>query len=314
MNALVKHQPETAIETRQPSLAVLMDRFIEAQDVSESSRSTYRRELRQFVKWLEQTGRSKRMDQLTRQDILAYKQDLFSSGRSSYTVSGYLVAVRRLYEWLEAEKVYPNIAAGVKGAKKAKGFRRDCLTPSQIREALDSIDETTAEGRRDYALLNLLARTGLRTVEISRARVQDLRQEAGEAVLWVQGKGRESRDDFVLLVDDTLRPLRDWLASRGPLADTAPLFCSLSPKNYGQALTTRSISRIVKETFRRIGLDDGRLTAHSLRHTAVTLAIKGGASLPQAQAMARHTDPKTTMVYFHNVDRVEAGAERYIHF
>ena len=163
MNALVKHQPETAIETRQPSLAVLMDRFIEAQDVSESSRSTYRRELRQFVKWLEQTGRSKRMDQLTRQDILAYKQDLFSSGRSSYTVSGYLVAVRRLYEWLEAEKVYPNIAKDVKGAKKAKGFRRDGLTPSQIREALDSIDETTPEGLRDFALLNLLARTGLRT-------------------------------------------------------------------------------------------------------------------------------------------------------
>lgn len=314
MNALVKHQPETGMDTRQASLADLIGRFIEAQDVSESSRSTYRRELRQFVKWLETTGRSERMHLLKREDILAYKDGLFSSGRSSYTVSGYLVAVRRLYEWLEAEKVYPNIAAGVKGAKKAKGFRRDCLTPSQIRESLDSIDETTAEGRRDYALLNLLARTGLRTVEISRAQVKDLRQEAGEAVLWVQGKGRQSKDDFVLLVEDTLKPLRDWLSSRGPLADTAPLFCSLSPKNYGQALTTRSISRIVKETFRRIGLDDGRLTAHSLRHTAVTLAIKGGASLEQAQAMARHTDPKTTMVYFHNVDRVEAGAERYVHF
>ena len=314
MNALVKHQPETGMETRQASLADLMDRFIDAQDISENSKATYRRELRQFTAWLEQTGRSERMHLLTRQDILAYKQDLISTGRSSYTVSGYMVAVRRLYEWLEAEKVYPNIAKDVKGAKKAKGFRRDCLTPSQIREALDSIDETTPEGLRDFALLNLLARTGLRTVEISRALVEDLRQEAGEAVLWVQGKGRDSKDDFVLLVDDTLRPLRDWLASRGPLPDTAPLFCSLSPKNYGQALTTRSISRIAKETFRRIGLDDGRLTAHSLRHTAVTLAIKGGASLEQAQAMARHTDPKTTLVYFHNVARVESGAERCIRF
>lgn len=61
-------------------------------------------------------------------------------------------------------------------------------------------------------------------------------------------------------------------------------------------------------------MDDSRITAHSLRHTAITLSIKGGASLQQAQAMARHTDPKTTLVYFHNLARVEAGAEKHIKF
>ncbi len=65
---------------------------------------------------------------------------------------------------------------------------------------------------------------------------------------------------------------------------------------------------------KRAGLDSSRLSAHSLRHTAITLALKGGATLQQAQAMARHTDPKTTLVYVHNLARVEAGAERYIRF
>lgn len=312
MEALVP-QDKSAVAIRQ-ELAGLVDSFIEAQDVAPSSRQTYRRQLKQFVSWLQCTGRVDTLNTISRQDILAYKDWLSSAGKSSYTVSGYMTAVRKLFEWLETEKVYPNIASGIKGAKKAQGFRKDTLTPSQLRKALDSMDRDTIEGMRDYALFNLLARTGLRTVEIARAEVGDLRQEAGEAVLWIQGKGRDTKDDFVLLLDDTLEPLRQYLSARGTASDDEPLFCSCSDRNKGQALSTRSISRIVKEALRDIGLDDKRLSAHSLRHTAITMSIKGGASLEQAQAMARHTDPKTTMAYFHNLSRIEQGAERYISF
>ena len=63
-----------------------------------------------------------------------------------------------------------------------------------------------------------------------------------------------------------------------------------------------------------MGLDDSRLTAHSLRHTAISLSIQGGASLQQAQAMARHSDSKTTLVYFHNLERISLGAEKFIQF
>lgn len=295
-------------------LGELVNRFLEDQDLASSSRATYARQLKRFTSWLQETGRLSYLNSLKREDILAYKQDLLDSGLSSFSVSGYLVTVRRLFAWLEGEKVFPDISRGVKGAKRARGFRKDCLTPSQIRGALTSIDRTTPEGLRDFALLNLLVRTGLRVIEISRAEVGDLRQEAGEAVLWIRGKGRDSKDDFVLLVEDTLRPLQAYLTSRGQLPEQAPLFASCSDRNQGQGLTTRSISRIVKERLRAIGLDSRRLTAHSLRHTAITLSIKGGASLQQAQAMARHTDPKTTMIYFHNLDRLQAGAERYIRF
>lgn len=302
-----------------PALEELIDRFIQAQDIASSSKDTYRRQLRQFTSWLDRTGKASRMDTISREDILTYKQDLLEAGLSSYSVNGYLVTVRKLFTWLESEKVYPNIAKDVKGLKKARGYRKDTLTPSQIREALESIDRGSIDGLRDYALFNLLVRTGLRTVEIARATIADLRQEGGEAVLWIQGKGRDSKDDFVLLVDDTLRPIRAYLQARAKaegrtLEDEAPLFASLSDRNNGEGLSTKSISRIVKTLLRSINLDSKRLTAHSLRHTAITLSIKGGASLQQAQAMARHSDPKTTLVYFHNLDRVKSGAERYIQF
>ena len=65
---------------------------------------------------------------------------------------------------------------------------------------------------------------------------------------------------------------------------------------------------------RRVGINSERLTPHSLRHTAISLAIEGGASLTQAQAMARHASPTTTMVYFHNTNRIRDAAEKCVNF
>lgn len=311
MQALVVQERE--ITVREDTLASLVDAFISSLDVAAGSRQTYSRQLRQFILWLQETGRADRLSTMSRQDILEYKDYLLST-RSSLTASGYLTVVRKLYAWLEGEKIYPNIARDVQLPKKAQGFRKDCLTAGQLRQALDAMDRDRLEGMRDYAAFNLMARTGLRTVELARAVVGDLRQESGEPVLWIQGKGRTEKDALVLLMDEALEPIRQYLSARGPLSDEEPLFCSHSDRNKGQALTTRSLSRIVKEALRRIGLDDKRLSAHSLRHTAISLSIRDGASLEQAQAMARHASPVTTMIYFHNIDRLEHAAERHIHF
>ncbi len=71
---------------------------------------------------------------------------------------------------------------------------------------------------------------------------------------------------------------------------------------------------MVKETLKRIGVDDPRITAHSLRHTAISLSIKHGATLVQAQAMSRHANPATTMIYVHNTERATKGAEFFVTF
>jgi len=314
MTGLTKVE-ERELSRREVRLEELAEVFIASQDVKKSSSDTYSRQLRQFIYWLKDTGRQGQG--LSREDILAYR-DYLSESKTSLTVAGYLTVVRKLFEWLEAEKIYPNIAK-VKSPKKPKGFRKDCLSKTQLREALQSVDTSSIEGLRDYALFNLLARTALRTIEVARAEIGDIRQESGQAVLWIQGKGRDSKDDFVILNEKALNPLKNYLETRSSelgraLRDNEPLFASLSSKNYGEALTTRSISRIVKKTLRKAGLDSSRMTAHSLRHTAITLSIAGGASLLQAQAMARHSDTKTTLIYWHNLERVRAGAENFIDF
>jgi len=302
---IASRSDETAIQTTLDYSAII-DRFLLAHDIKPKSKETYRRALRQFFTYLETEG----VTRPTRETLLAYKAYLIDKKLSAYTVSAYIIAVRKMFQWTESEHLYANIASQIKGQKKPKGFKKDALSVNQARKLLTDMETETLSGARDYALVNLLVRTGLRTIETARANVEDIRQQGDQAVLYIQGKGRDSKDDLVILTEETLEPIRAYISMRGQgVKDSSPLFISHSDRNYGERLTTRSISRIVKDRLQASGLDDRRLTAHSLRHTAVTFSLIGGASIQEAQTLARHSDINTTLIYAHNLDRISKAPE-----
>lgn len=287
----------------------LIERFLTEADIAASTKQSYRRALRLFFHWYEE----RRGAGISRADILAFKNDMLERVKSN-TAGTYLVSVRSFFRWMEAEKLHPNVAASVKGTKPPRGHRKDALTAAQVTRVLAGMRGDTLQAKRDYAVFNLLVRTGLRTIELHRASIEDLRNRSGQTVLYVQGKGRQSKDDFVVISPACEEPLRDYLAMRkaaalDPCRPESPLFASLSNKSMGRALSTRSLRQIVKGALRRTGIDDSRITTHSLRHTAVTLALLGGASIQQAQAMARHTNINTTLIYSHALDRVAQAPE-----
>jgi len=285
-----------------------IDAFLTAQDVAGISVSTYRRRIKQFSLWVADNN----VQLPTREDILLYKHYLEERGLSPATISSYLVCVRRLFAWMQTTGLYPNIAEGIKGMKRPRGFRKDPLTVEQAKELLDSVPRDDFIGKRDFALINLLIRTGLRTIEIIRADVGDIRQNSSDTLLYVQGKGRADKDDFVILTPGALKPVNIYLAERGKLKEGDPLFVSTSNLNRDCRLSTRAISEIVRHRLSQVGLHSSRVTAHSLRHTAITLALKGGATLQEAQMLARHSDINTTLIYAHNLDRIEAAPEKKI--
>lgn len=291
-----------------PGTLDVIGAYLAALDASERTRDVYRRALARFAAWLEAQGLE--IQETTRADVLAYKRDL-EADKSAATVNAYLVAVRGLYAWLDASGAYPNIARDVKGVKHKAATGRDALTLEQAR-AIISEQPASLEEKRNLAMINLMLRRGLRTVEVSRADVGDLRHMGGQAVLYVQGKGHAAKDDFVVLGPEIEEPIRRYLEERGPVAEDAPLFASMGNRNAGGRMATRSISRVVKDAYARAGISDPHITAHSLRHTAVTFALKAGATVQEAQAMARHANVSTTLVYAHNLDRMEARAERSV--
>lgn len=271
--------------------------FVESLDVRPNSRSLYARTLRLYFRWIE--AQSIPMGAVTRREVLQYKDHLLSEGKSSLTVGGYLTAIRKFYEWAEACKYYPNVAKGIKTPPRAQQFKREPLSPEQAAELL-----TTTATPREKALLSLLLRTGLRTVEVSRATVGDIDVKGGARVLYVHGKGRAEKDNFVILTEKAFAPLAAYLKTRGinvgsPTAAqrAEPLFTSDSQNSKGEALSTRSISQTAKDALRKIGLDARAYTAHSLRHTAGTNILRAGGTLEQVQFTLRHSNPATTQIY-----------------
>jgi integrase/recombinase XerC/integrase/recombinase XerD len=287
----------------------ILIKFMGSLDIRDSSKHTYARQLKEFFAWLHARSES----ELSRETILAYKDFLKNEKRlAAFTIAGYLTALRRFFEWLESIKIFPNVAKSIRGPKRHPGFKRDALTVNQVRRLLASIDRNKLDGLRDYALINLLVRTGLRTVEVVRAAREDIANNSGAKVLWVQGKGRDSKDELVLLTEKALEPIEIYWQALKNCKEGDPLFASHSTKNFGKSLTTRSVSRIVKNHLRAIGLNDRRLSAHSLRHTAITISMLAGATPQEARAMARHADINTTLIYAHNINRIMNAPEKKI--
>ena len=279
------------------------DRFISYLDASPKTVETYKKALRQFFNYIGVHGIRKPQ----REDVLAFRDDLKASGLKPTTVQNYITATRIFFKWTEQEGLYPNIAEHVKGAKLDKNHKKDYLTSRQAKEVLAGVQTDSEEGLRNYAILSLMVTGGLRTIEVSRADVGDLRTVGENTVLFVQGKGREEKTEYIKISAPVEKAIRSYLKARENVEEGQPLFTSTSNNSRGKRITTRTVSGVVKTALRNAGYDSARLTAHSLRHTAITLALLAGREITEVQQFARHANLNTTMIYNHALDQAKNG-------
>lgn len=289
-----------------------VDEFLRAQDIRSVSKEVYRKGVMKFLKW----AKDLQISSPDKETILEFKGHLAGLQLSVNTCNSYLVAVKRFFAFLHGKYGTPDIAADVKGFKQPrKTHLREALTVEQVKLILEGVDKSTLQGQRDFSIFNLLARTGLRSIEVVRANIEDIRQQGGEALLFVHGKGRDSKDEFVLLTQSALQPILDYLKGRGKVDPAEPLFASCSNQNKGQRITTRAIRRITEEEFKKAGIDQNKkLSCHSFRHFFATMALKNKAPLHQVRESMRHASLETTQRYLHTLDRIEDAAERYVEF
>ena len=279
----------------------LFSRFVAFIDASDNTVRTYKTSLRQWFKYMYQEG----IQRPTPDDVRSYKKLLEKGGKKPTTIQNYLIAVKQFFKWTEEEHLYPDIAKHVKGAKISHDHKKDYLTSSQARKVLQDIDQASLKGKRDYAMLALMLTMGLRTVEVSRANIEDIRTQGDAVVLYVQGKGHLEKDAPVRMPEHVEKAVRAYLKARGKVDQDAPLFASTSNNNRGKRMTTRSISGIVKHSFVEAGYDSPRLTAHSTRHTSATLNLLNGATLQETQQLLRHVNLQTTEIYAHNINAIK---------
>lgn len=305
--SIVKYEYEMDVAT-QGITNELYQQFVAYLDAKPKTVETYTKALRQLDSYFVAHG----IRQPKREDVLAFREDLKATGHKPTTIQNYITAARLFFSWLEQAGIYPNIAAHVKGAKLDREHKKNYLTSRQVKAVLADIDRTTLQGKRDYAMLVLMVTGGLRTVEVERADIGDMQTLGDNTVLYIQGKGRDEKTEYVKLDAHVEAAIRDYLKARGEAKPDAPLFASTSNNNRGKRMTTRAISGIAKAHMVEAGYNSDKLTAHSLRHTAVTLSLLAGQPLEEVQQFARHANISTTMIYNHALDKAKNGCSAAI--
>lgn len=307
----VTNQFEREVNMNSEEYKKLRQRYLHSIDVAESTLNIYRKALWAFMKWREEQAYTGKID---RAQVKEYRAWLRTK-RAAGTVRMYFGTVKRFLQWCVDEGyLLRNPAQGLKSAKVSQGHTRANLTKEEIQKLFNIVDTGTLIGKRDLLIISLKARCGLRDIEIMRSNLSDLEERDGHLLLWVQGKGRDAKNDYVVLPEPAKEALYDYLEARKGAINSNALFVSLAQRNYGKRMTSRSVRRQVNRYLKEAGLKSDKITPHSLRHSFVTLAIESGIPIHKVQHAARHRSIATTQIYYHENNRLKEPVEEQINW
>ena len=234
--------------------------------------------------------------ELTPADVLGFL--LAETGRRSRKSAKLLVsALRSLLGFWHVQGLIGRPLAGA--VPSVAGWRLQglpqALDAGQVRALLDSCDRSTLAGMRDFAILTMLVRLGMRRGEVAGLRLDDIDWRAGEIV--VRGKGQ--RLERLPLPADVGEAIAVYLRDgRPPGFSGREVFVRIKAPR--RPLTAGGVTQVVVSASKRAGL--GEVTAHRLRHTAATELLRQGAPLQEIGELLRHRSVLTTAIYA-KVDR-----------
>lgn len=166
------------------------------------------------------------------------------------------------------------------------------LNPVQVERVLKTCNRRTASGRRDYAVLLLLARLGLRANEVVALQLDDINWRAGEII--VRGKGLFH--DRMPLPADVGDALTSYLRRDRPVCPTRRVFVCMKAPPRGFAGPS-TLTTIVRRALARADLHPTFKGAHLLRHSLATSMLGAGATMGEIGEVLRHRAPNTTEIY-----------------
>ena len=311
----VTNSPQISTITTNSLLVVFaefLDIDVSAGDASLDTLKTYTRQLQQFLQWCDR--RQLNPVTIIKDDIKKYRHWMIRQKQyKPATIALKLAVVRRFYQAaVEKGLISINPAAGVKPPREKSdpGEKITYLEQAEVETLLGTIpNDGTLKSARDRAMLAIMALEGTRTVELHRADISSLVRQGKNLGIRVEGK-RNIR--IVPLTPDIANLLVNYLHYRETggevLNPTKPLFIAVGNNTRGKRISRRGIRSIVDTYLEQASLKHtpGRtISAHSLRHTAGTLALRSGADLRQVQDLLGHSDPRTTIIYAHVGDRWE---------
>lgn len=266
------------------------ERFLaEEKKASPNTLSSYLRDVRQYLNWLEEAGISPA--QAVHADVEAYTRSMTAHGKSAATVTRCQASLKSFYNWLiEIGQVGENPARGLTQTKVERKLPH-ILTSREVELFLEQPDPTDAKGCRDKAMLELLYATGIRVSELIGLDLENLNLSAGFIRCASRGKER-----IIPLYQAAVRALQNYLDRVRPQMvehpDEKALFVNMS----GERMSRQGFWKIIKHYQEKAGIQKD-ITPHALRHSFAAHLLENGADLHSIQEMLGHADISSTQIY-----------------
>jgi site-specific recombinase XerD len=297
-------------------LEQLIDLYLSEKDITLESYELYHIILKQFVTYLKE-------HEILYAETNDIKKYIKSKKEEGYTIRWchhQLGVIKVFYSYLSLnqnrlgldDRYQYNIAEPIQNIKIKKEVSKPILTTHQAKHLILNLKyhRKYIWHFRDYAMIYLMITTGLRSIEIRRAKINDLKKINETYILYVQGKGRSTDDDFVKITKGVKEALDDYLSVR---EDKNPyLFISHSKRNETPHLSRTFFLRMFRRVLKEAGLGHLKVTPHSLRHAAATYNLLRGGTLEDTKRLMRHKDLSTTLIYAHHLKRMEEDIENEI--
>lgn len=270
---------------------------------SKNYKAEINRHVRQFYEW---TVKADLQDftQLTKAELLSYAQwvtrqeskNALGGKLSISTMNNMLYAVKYIYSMLYHQGfIKENPVHGLDyKIKSGKKMNRVPLTQQQMYDFLEAIDISTEYGLRNRALFELIYSSGLRVSEAANLKIADIDFDRREAIV----RGKFDRDRVVPLSHMAKDFLALYLRERITNIEQF-VFTDIRTKATDKPLKSMRISRIFREYLRKFGMDNRRISAHSIRHSTATHLLDNGASIRHVQELLGHKNIETTVRYTH---------------
>ena len=257
--------------------------------LSENTLQSYRRDLKQFKRFLEAC--ELRYDRVKEEDIKDYIKELQENGKKASSISRCIASIRSFYQFvLKRKKIKVDPTANVQSPKIEKRVP-SVLTSKEVELLLEQPKDVDLKGIRDKAMLEFAYATGMRVTEIISLNIDDVNLEEGFVICRSGNKQRN-----IPLGTMSLKALKEYINdARGILIkneDEKALFVNIN----GGRLTRQGFWKIIKYYKEQAHITKD-ITPHVLRHSFATHLLQNGADLKAIQTMLGHSDISSTQVY-----------------
>lgn len=257
---------------------------------SANTRSSYLRDVRQFIQYLERIEISDPCG-VEQSTIQAYMDWMVANGKSRSTVARCVASLKSFYRFLVVTEVISANPAGNIASLKVERRLPQILTGQEVDILLSQPDCSDMKGCRDHAMLELLYATGIRVSELIALDRADVNLGAG--ILRCVGKNKERS---IPLYPKAIKALRDYIDRVRPGMVALPNEKALFVNMNGERMTRQGFWKIIKLYQKKANIEK-EITPHTLRHSFATHLLENGADLQSIREMLGHADISSTQIY-----------------